>query len=66
MRGLVPAFLILLGLLVRMGYGVGAKETDLQMLIDNADAGSVITLGPGTYRGPVRVWKSLAIIGSFS
>jgi hypothetical protein len=35
MRGLVPSFfLILLGLLVRMGYGVGVQETDLQMLID--------------------------------
>jgi nitrous oxidase accessory protein len=65
MRGLVPSFfLILLGLLVRMGYGVGVQETDLQMLIDNADTGSVITLGPGTYRGPVRVWKSLTITGS--
>ncbi len=64
MRILVATVLVLICLFGTVGLGAGAQETDLQALIDGAEAGSVIILGPVSYRGPVRVWKSLTIIGS--
>ncbi|MEM0455410.1 MAG: NosD domain-containing protein, partial [Nitrososphaerota archaeon] len=35
---------------------------DLQRLIDSAEPNSVVRVGPGIYRGPVRVWKPLVLM----
>jgi nitrous oxidase accessory protein len=48
-----------------LAAGASAQEspTDLQTLIDDADAGEVITLAEGTYRGGVVIDKPITLIG---
>jgi nitrous oxidase accessory protein len=56
--------LILLLLIALLPAGLEAQQvTDLQSIVDAAEPGSVIVLQPGVYKGPVRIWKPLTVIG---
>ena len=39
------------------------RLNDLQAMVDAAEPGSVIVIQPGIYKGPVRIWKPLTIVG---
>jgi nitrous oxidase accessory protein len=59
MKALTPLVLITL----LPAYLPTQQVSGLQALVDAAEPGSVIVLQPGIYRGPVRIWKPLTIIG---
>jgi len=59
MKALTPLLLIVL----LPAYPLTQQVNNLQAVVDAAEPGSVIVLQPGIYRGPVRIWKPLTIIG---
>jgi nitrous oxidase accessory protein len=59
----MKALTLLILIVLLPAYPLTQQVNNLQAVVDAAEPGSVIVLQPGIYRGPVRIWKPLTIIG---